>query len=163
MCENIQKINKFKGKTQSAFFYLKSSISKLIHHKTMACQTSQAVIPLMEIFEGSEQLWWLGSQRPGNRVWSRPHPKTHAKILISVPDVEPKRKARHQIRFKGGALIDQFENWKQLPGSGKRLIICDAKQLKTQRLSAHRTNMAEEVLTLPYVMTARFRLVLSSF
>lgn len=55
----------------------------------MTCQTSEAVFPLMETCGGSEQLWWLGSYTPSNRVWSRPHPKVHAKkALISLPDVE---------------------------------------------------------------------------
>lgn len=42
---------------------------------------------------------------------------------------------------------------KQLPGSGKHLIICDAKQLKTDHHLTYRTNMADELLTRHCVMT----------
>lgn len=63
----------------------------------------------MENWGGSEQHWWLGSYTPSNGVWSRPYPKLHAKALISLPDVEPQREAQHQIRVRGGALIDQSQ------------------------------------------------------
>lgn len=40
------------------------------------------------------------------------------KPLISVPDVEPLCKAQQQIRFKGGALIDQLQIGSNCRGQG---------------------------------------------
>lgn len=40
------------------------------------------------------------------------------KALISVPDVEPLCKAQQQIRFKGGALIDQLQIGSNCRGQG---------------------------------------------
>lgn len=92
--------------------------------------TSEA---LMEICGGSEQLWWLGIYKPGNGVWSRPHSELHAEVMISVPDVAIMQSSAPD-KVQRWVSHPSISLWKQLVGSGKHLIITDAKQLKTQHL-----------------------------
>lgn len=106
--------------------------------------TSEA---LVETCAGSEQLWWLGISKPGNGVWSRPHLRLHAQVMISVPDVAIMQSSTPD-KVQRWVSHPSISLWKQLVGSGKHLIICDAKQLKTQRLLTYGTHMHAELLTL---------------
>lgn len=106
--------------------------------------TSEA---LMETCAGSEQPWWLGIYKLGNGVWSRPHWRLHAKVMISVPDVAIMQSSTPD-KVQRWVSHPSISLWKQLVGSGKHLIICDAKQLKTQRVLTYRTHMLAEPLTL---------------
>lgn len=106
--------------------------------------TSEA---LMETWRGSEQLWWLGIYKPGNGVWSRPHSKLHAQVMISVPDVAIMQSSTPD-KVQRWVSHPSISLWKQLVGSGKHLIISDAKQLKTQHLLTYGTHTPAELLTL---------------
>lgn len=106
--------------------------------------TSEA---LMETCGGSEQLWWLGIYKLGNGVWSRPHLKLRAGVVISVPDVAITQSSTPD-KVQRWVSHPSISLWKQLVGSGKHLIISDAKQLKTQRLLTYGTHMLAELFTL---------------
>lgn len=94
--------------------------------------------------QGSEQLRWLGSNTPDIRVRSRLHPNLHTKEMIFLPDVEQQWKAQHQIRVKERELSLINSRLEVAAWFGEHLIICDAKQLKTQRTLTFRVSIVND-------------------
>lgn len=104
-----------------------------------------------------EEVYNFGGLAVTRQVWSRPRPKLYAKALIFLPDVEPQRKAQHQIKVKGEVVVvvvvevgshRSISDLKRLQGSGEHLIISDAKQLKTLHLFTCNSNMEDDLLKL---------------
>lgn len=98
--------------------------------------------PWWKLVEEVSNFGGLAVAHQAKRVWSRPHPKPHAKS----PDLCSRCRAIMQSptpdKVQRWGAHQSNSDWKQLPGSGKHLIICDAKQLKTHHLLlTYRTDM----------------------
>lgn len=80
------------------------------------------------------------------------------KSMQRRPDLSSRCRAIMQSptpdKVQRGGSHRSISDWKQLPGSGEHLIICDAKQLKTRHLLTYRTNMAHDILLLLNIISS---------